>query len=187
MSGELEQLKSDYALLKKKLDDQEIFQGNMVVDSVKSKVGYITMQERVEYVFAVLAILLSPTYHTVFGVSWWFCLATVLFMLFCGYWTWMNHHKLRVHADDEDMLTVVKNVKALRQKYVGWFRIAIPLLLVWVSWLVAEIIIRCDKTGLAVVFCAAVFAGLLIGGAIGLKMHRSVIRTCDDIISQIEG
>lgn len=186
VSEELEQMRSEYAVLKRKLNEQEVINNKLIISSVRGKINYLTSHERMEYVFCLLAIALSPVYHTSFSASWAFCAATVLFMLFCGYWTWKRHRELKSgNVESENMLTVVKKVRVLRQEYIDWLKIAIPLLVAWLGWLFAEIFMHLDRQ-VAIFMALGVMSGLIIGGFIGLRMRRNVIRTCDEIISQIE-
>lgn len=187
MSAELERMKSEYAVLKNRLKDQEIINNRLILDSVRNKVNVIETHERIEYVMCIMAIVLSPLYHFAFGASWWFCGATVLFMAFAGYWTMLRHRNVRAsNVADKDMLTFLKNVKYLRSEYADWLKIGVPLLVVWVGWLFYEIFSHADDMRVAVFFSSFVLSGLLIGASIGLNMRKRVIRTCDAIIAQLE-
>ena len=63
---------------------------------------------------------------------------------------------------------------------------SIALIAVWFTWLSIEFCIRLKDWRLAVIMIIALLIGLAIGAFIGLKMHNSVIRNAEEIISQIE-
>lgn len=187
LSAELDQMRSEYATLKKKFDEQEIINSKLIVNSVKTKVDSLDRHERFEYVACAFAALLSPVYHYTFNASWWFCLGTVVFMLFCGYKTWLEHRNVKAYdVRSKDMLSVAKNVRKLRQDYTNWLNVALPLLVVWLGWLFAELMMNNDDKKFVILMAGSIICGLLIGGSIGLSMRRKVIRTCDEIIAQIE-
>lgn len=187
LSAELEQMKSEYAVLKNKLNNQEIINNRLILDSVRGKVNFLESHERTEYVLCLVAAIMSPVYHFAFGASWLFCGATAVFMVFTGYWTMLRHRNVRASSvSDKDMLTFLKNVKYLRQEYASWLNIGIPLLVLWLVWLFYEIFSHMEDLRTATFFAVCVVAGLLIGGSIGLRMRNKVIRTCDAIIAQLE-
>ena len=187
MSADLEQLRAEYDVLKKKLDNQEIINNRLILDSIRGKVGVIENHERTEYILCAVAAVMSPIYHFAFGASWWFCGATALLMAFTGYWTMLCHQNVRAaNVADKDMLTFLKNVKYLRSEYARWLKIGLPLLAAWLGWLFYEIFTQTDDQRFALLLSCCVVGGLLIGGSIGLRMRSKVIRACNEIIAQLE-
>ena len=187
ISEELEQLRSEYAVLKNKLDEQEIINDRIMLDSVRSKVDVIDNNDRVIIVCCLLAMFFSPAYHYIFGATWWFCGATALFMAYGCYCTVRRHRSLFLtYKVERDMLPLVKKIKYFRNEYVNWLNVGMPLLVVWVVWLFLEIFWHADNRPVALLLSGCVLAGLGIGGAIGLRMRTRVIRTCDAIISQLK-
>lgn len=87
---------------------------------------------------------------------------------------------------NSDLLTVAKVMKQLRDSYKKWLKYGIAMIAVWFTWLSIEFCIRLKDWRLAIVMIIALLIGLAIGGFIGLKMHNSVIRNAEEIISQIE-
>lgn len=187
ISEEMEQMRSQYELLKSKLESQEIINERLLKESMKTKVGRLESKERMQYALAVIAALLSPAFHFAYGTSWYFVGATALLMLVCGYFTWRFHRK--VHArdlDNQDLLTVAKNVSELKQNYAGWLKWGVILIVSWLGGLAAEIFMNNPDDKLRFAMLVAVGVGALVGAVFGLLLHRKVLRTCDEIISQIE-
>ncbi len=120
------------------------------------------------------------------GFSWWFVGATILMMLVCDFFTWKYHKDVNAKTMNSDLLTVAKVMKQLRDNYKKWLKYSIAMIAVWFTWLSIEFCIRLKDWRLAVVMIIALLIGLAIGGFIGLKMHKSVIRNAEEIISQIE-
>lgn len=187
LSPELEQMKNEYEVLKEKLSKQLIVNDKLLKESMKTKLTWLDKEERDEYVTGAVAILLSPCFRLTFGASWWLIGFTVLMVAFCLFANWWIHRKVGVkHLEAQDMHTVLCNVRKLRQCYADWLKWSIPLIVVWFSWLVAECYLHADDKRYAIGLCISGFVGGCVGGAIGLRIRRKSIRTCDALIEQLE-
>lgn len=187
MSAELEQMKNEYELLKDKLSHQTIVNDKLLKESMKTKLTWLDKEERNEYVYCAVAILLSPCFHLAFSASWWLIGFTMLIMVFCSFANWWIHRKVGVkHLEAQDLHTVLCNVRKLRQSYVDWLKWSIPLIVVWFGWLVAECYLRSDDKRYAIGLCISCFVGGCVGGAIGFRIRRKSIRTCDALIEELE-
>ena len=187
-SIELEQLRSEYAVLKSKLENQEIINERLLKLSMKDKVRTLDFQERMEYVCCVFVVLISPlSFHYGLHASWWFVGATVLMMGVCAFFTWKFHRNVKARdMEGQDLLTIAKNTKQLKEDYYKWIKWGALMLVAWLGWLVAEIFINVEDHRLAIVMTISIGIGVLVGGIIGFAQLRKIVRTCDDIISQIE-
>lgn len=185
MSAELEQIRSEYAVLKRKLDGQEIINDRIMLDSVRSKIDVIESQERGLLVCCIAAMLLSPVCHLLFGASWWFCGATFLYMAYAVYRVLLNRrYFVADNRAGKDMLPVIKKIKYFRTEYANRLNTGLPLAVVWLVWLVWEVFRHAGGSQVVVYVLCGVIVGLAIAGAVLLNMRARVIRNCDAIIRQ---
>ena len=76
----------------------------------------------------------------------------------------------------------------MRKIYKSWHYWSIPLLIVWFGWWEYEVYMNMaqeDLTLLLTISCSAIFGGV-IGGIIGLRIHKRTLRTAEDLLRQIE-
>ncbi len=186
-SVELEQLRSNFEALKEEFGKQRIINDELMKNVLKGKVGWLDKEERIEYAAAAVAILLCPSFHLAFDASWWFVGATAVMMAVCAFFNWKIHRNVKERkVDSQDILTVAQNVKKLKKDYFTWLKIGIPAVILWLAWLVMEVISKTDNVKYSIGLLIGVGVGALVGGAIGFSLSRKAMRTCDDIISQIE-
>lgn len=187
---ELEQLRVDYDILKRKLEEQEIVNDKLLRKTMKKRVGSLRKLNIFEYVIAILVIAVSPWafhYNPSVNASWWFIGATDMMMVFCLVMTIRYNRKVAsTNAMDVNLREFCANLKELREKWINWLRIAIPMVLFWVSWLITEIWLHVENHKLAIGTIAGMLVGGTIGGIIGNNQRRRIIRYCDEIIGQID-
>ena len=185
-NSELETMRAQIALLKDKLDKETIVSEKLLRDTMRHKARTINNNAWISVVASVFVIFWALTFLPSEGFSWWFVGATILMMLVCDFFTWKYHKDVNAKTMNSDLLTVAKVMKQLRDSYKKWLKYGIAMIAVWFTWLSIEFCIRLKDWRLAVVMIIALLIGLAIGGFIGLKMHKSVIRNAEEIISQIE-
>ena len=185
--SELEEMRSQIALLKDKLNSEQIVSERLLRETLKSKAGILHNQETAEYISVAVCFVLVPASLRMNGFSWWLIGATLAMVLFSGIMTFVQHrHMQATDMLTADLRTVAIRAKKLKQDYLDWIKWAIILICVWFGWLMAECFLRMENFKVALIFAVACGVGLFIGGSIGMSMHRKVIRTCDDIIRETE-
>lgn len=185
-NSELETMRAQIALLKEKLDKETIVSEKLLRDTMRHKARNINANAWISVAASIFVIIWALAYIPKEGFSWWFAGATVLMMLVCDFFTWKYHKDVNAKTMSGDLLTVAKVMKQLRDNYKKWLKYSIAMISVWFVWLSIEFCIQLNDWRLAVVMIIALLIGLAIGGFIGLKMHNSVIRNAEEIISQIE-
>ena len=185
-NSELETMRAQIALLKEKLDKETIVSEKLLRDTMRHKARNINANAWISVAASIFVIIWALAYIPKEGFSWWFAGATVLMMLVCDFFTWKYHKDVNAKTMSGDLLTVAKVMKQLRDNYKKWLKYSIAMISVWFLWLSIEFCIQLNDWRLAVVMIIALLIGLAIGGFIGLKMHNSVIRNAEEIISQIE-
>lgn len=186
----LEQMRADYQQLKDALEHQEIINDRLLREAMDSKVRSMRGTVRASVACGVFVFLGAPFffhYNPVVNASWWFTGATMLLMAFCIFLDWKFNHKVQsTDLSNCDMLTFSKNVREMKESYAGWIKWAFIIVILWGGWLIIEVLRHADDIKLALPFIVGLLVGLLVGGLIGARMDRKIIRTCGEIISQIE-
>jgi len=185
-NSELETMRAQIALLKEKLDKETIVSDKLLRDTMRHKARNINANAWVSVGASIFVIFWALTFLPIEGFSWWFAGATILMMLVCDFFTWKYHKDVNAKTMNSDLLTVAKVMKQLRDNYKKWLKYSIGLIAVWFVWFAVEYCILLSDWRVALFMIIALLVGLAIGGFIGLKMHNSVIRNAEEIISQIE-
>ena len=185
-NSELETMRAQIALLKDKLDKETIVSEKLLRDTMRHKARNINNNAWISVVASIFVIFWALAYLPNEGFSWWFIAATILMMLVCDFFTWKYHKDVNAKTMSGDLLTVAKVMKQLRDNYKKWLKYSIVIIAVWFVWFAIEYCILLNDWRVAVFMIIALLIGLAIGGFIGLKMHNSVIRNAEEIISQIE-
>ena len=185
-NSELETMRAQIALLKDKLDKETIVSEKLLRDTMRHKARNINANAWISVVASIFVIFWALTFLPSEGFSWWFVAATILMMLVCDFFTWKYHKDVNAKTMSGDLLTVAKVMKQLLDNYKKWLKYSIAMITVWFVWFAIEYCIQLSDWRVAVIMIIALLIGLAIGGFIGLKMHNSVIRNAEEIISQIE-
>lgn len=186
----LEQMRADYLQLKSALETQEIINDKLMRETMKSKVHSMRGPVWVSIICGVFVFFAAPFvfhYNPMIQASWWFTGATMLMMAFCIFLDWKFNHKVQsTNLSDCDMLTFSKHIREMKESYSKWIKWAIIIIILWGAWLAYEVLDNVGEMKLALPFIIGLALGLLIGGIIGLSLDRRIIRTCNEIIDQIE-
>ena len=187
---ELEQMREQYEELKGRFDQQKIINDDLLLNSMKSKVGEIRRIIMFDVILAVIIIVTAPFvfhYNPVIRASWAFVAATIVLMLTCLFFDM----KCKKELDNPslagcDMLSYSKSAAKIKQDFRNWLKYAFFMLIPWVIWLSAEILVHSDDKKTALLFIVSLIIGCALGGICGYSLDRRVMRICDDIVSQIE-
>lgn len=188
MSHELEEMRSQISILKDKLEKQNIINDQHIRRSMKSKMSDINRTVRATIVAGVFATVFCPIYFHGMGCSLAFVLATGLMLAVCLVLTIMQKINLgRLDFSQENLVDAAQKLSKIRTHYKEWYKVAIPMILIWVGWMLYEMIgIWGLDTPYAIGFYSGVTVGVIVGGVIGAKINRKVVRQANEILSQIE-
>ena len=180
---ELESLRSQMDLLRKKLEQETIVNEKLMRETMKSRVSTINRQGWISIGAAILMILWTPLAFN--NLSTVFIIATIVFMAVDAIATWIIHKQINERQlMSEDMRTVANKMKTLKKSYQWSTIIELPLVIAWCVWFCSEIIQQSDAPWQFM--AGAIAFGAIIGFFIALKMYRKVIDNCDAIIQQNE-
>ncbi len=190
---ELEVMRQQMARLEEKVEKQAIVVDKILRGETLKKVRHLNRVVWQQGIGAAFVITLGNGAFRFFGCSWWFIAGTTLLMIASFLFVFIPHRWVK---EDEimsgDLLQVAPQVRRLRKWYHDRLKIEIPIALVYVAWGCWEMYQNVgDATGFDItgvrIMCVSLLVGGVIGGLIGLLLHKSYMREMDDIINQIEG
>lgn len=188
----IEELRNQIAILKQKLDNQEIVSDRMLRSTMQTKVNnVIHRNERRHIVSGLFAMLSFPILHYGIGMDLSFCIFTSLMMLFCVSATVYVHRPM--HKTDlmsADLATVANEMNRLKRRYKNWLHYVTPTLLI--PWFLAACYEYSKTMGVeplsreGLTTCLPLLIGVVIGGIIGIVWHTKTVDTAESIIREIE-
>lgn len=189
-SPELDQLRAEYTILKNKFSQQEVINDRLIRETMKQRVKGINNISFLSSLCAVFVIIVSPfVFHEnpVINASWAFVIATMVMMLVCIFFNWKHNRRLN-DADVSccDLKEFAKSVQYTRKKWREWRKVAVPMVVVWLCWLFAEVWMNFDQKEIAIFMIAGLVVGALVGGLVESRMNWKAVDYCDEILSQID-
>lgn len=185
----LEQLRNDYSALKSKVEKQAILNEKLLQSVFQSKVKSIHSVGWTSALCGLFVILVSPLafhYNPALNLSWAFVAGTDIMMLVCIAYTWYFHSDVKAPEAGASLKEFAQNVKTLKVRYQNWIRVAYIMIFVWMGWMFTEMFMTTEDKTLTYFAATGVLVGAVIGGVLGFRMDRNVIKNCDDIIAAIE-
>lgn len=186
---ELEQMRTQIGMLKQKLDQQTIVNNRHIRNSMKSKISDLNRTVRGTIIAGVFAVVFCPMFLHIQGCSLVFVIATALMIAICLGLTIVQKINLGKMADlsQGNLVETAERLSKIRIHYKEWYKIAIPMILIWAGWLVYEAVqVLGVESPTAIGFYSGTGVGLIIGGIIGARINRKVVRQANEILSQIE-
>ncbi|MGN1220297.1 MAG: hypothetical protein ACI4TU_05090 [Candidatus Cryptobacteroides sp.] len=177
------ELKEQMKNLRQIVDNQRIINDRMLRKTYQTGLTSLKKQSSMSYIFAAIAMICSPSLmHS--GFSIWFVVLTDVMMVICIIATIVCNRRLP--DMNSDMVTAAKALTDFKMFYVNWLKYGIMMILFYIAFGVTEIIMSESIDGMELPFICGMGAGLVIGGAVGLKMRRNIIKSTEELISHIE-
>ena len=186
--NELNEMRQQMALLKEKLDRQEIVNDQLVRKAVQGKINAITRMRRVKRFWLIACIIFVPLMLIqAIGLPVWFAVATDLFLalsLFYHeyYMDGIDDHNL----SSQGMLQVSQRAARLKRQTRRWLWVGIPLLVIWMlafCYLINNYTwfnIQDNEIAIGLV------TGLIVGSFLGFLMYKKQQRMVDDLQEAID-
>lgn len=189
LSHELEQMRSQIGMLKQKLEQQAIVNDTHIRNSMKSKISDLNRTVLGTIFAGIFAVIFAPMTFYIQGCSLLFVIGTAVMLAVCLWLTIAQKINLSRMTDlsHSNLVETAEKLNKTRTHYKEWYRIAIPMLLVWVGWMIYEMVNTIGiESPTAIGFYCGAGVGLLIGGIIGSRINRKVVRQANEILAQIE-
>lgn len=182
-------MRSQIGMLKHKLEEQAIVNDRHIRNSMKSKISDLNRTVRGTIFAGIFAVLFAPLTFYAQGCSLTFVIATAIMLAVCLGLTIVQKINLGKMDDlsQGNLIETAKKLSKVRTHYKEWYKIAIPMLLVWVGWMAYEMVKAIGfESPTAIGFFCGAGVGIIIGGIIGMRINRQVVRKANEILSQIE-
>ena len=189
LSHELEQMRSQIGMLKQKLEQQAIVNDTHIRNSMKSKISDLNRTVLGTIFAGIFAVIFAPMTFYIQGCSLLFVIGTAVMLAVCLGLTIAQKINLSRMTDlsHSNLVETAERLNKTRTHYKEWYRIAIPMILVWVGWMIYEMVNTIGiESPTAIGFYCGAGVGLLIGGIIGSRINRKVVRQANEILAQIE-
>jgi hypothetical protein len=188
VSQELEDMRAQIAILKDKLDKQTIVNDTHIRNSMKSKRSEMTRTIGITIFAGVLAIPYCIGVFCYMGLSPVFIAATGLMLAVCVWLTIKQQLTLKgLDFSQCKLLEVAEKLNKVKVHYHEWIKIALPMLIIWFSWLMYEVITHCGiEEPMTMGFCVGAAIGGVVGGIVGYRTNRKIVRKSTEILEQID-
>lgn len=189
LSHELEQMRTQIGMLKEKLEQQTIVNEMHIRNSMKSKISDLNRTIGATIFAGIFAVIFAPMTFFIQGCSLTFIIATAVMLAVCLGLTIVQKMNLGKMMDlsQGNLVETAEKLSKVRTHYKEWYKIAIPMILVWGGWMIYEMVqVLGIESPTAIGFYCGAGVGLLIGGIIGARINRKVVRQANEILAQIE-
>ena len=184
---ELQEMREQMAALKEKLNKQEVVNDRLIRDVLSQKMKVINKNGWISGLCGLFVITFGNFVFYQMGLSTWFLIGTAAMMIFCVATTWISHSWINSNEiANGDLLQVAKQAQRLQRVYKNWKYIALPMTLVWATWLGLEYAAEVKDTTMVIGMMSGGVIGGLVGGIIGFRQNKKVINELDEMIRHIE-
>ena len=169
--------------LKEKLDSQKIVNDRLLQKSCNNSLNRLRSKSNLPILFGIAAILMSASFVNI-GLSWAFVIFTDVLMLVCIAATLLtNQH---IPSMDNDLVTSAEELRKYKKIHAEWIKFALPVLAVWIGWLIWEAVKTEGLTGAPLYgFLAGITVGIALGLVLGFKLRREQLNAADELLAQL--
>ena len=180
---ELNELREQIALLKDKLQRQQIISEQNIIAAAQKGISKLNKTGNIWGIFGIFAVVYCSWAFHRFGFSDGFVIVTAIFLAICAAVTIYAHWGIRsIDVANGNLVDISQRLISFRKIYSHWHLFAVPAILVWCYFLYQDAQHMLDD---AEGFLIAGCVGGLIGAIIGLKAHFKVIRDTDKVLKNI--
>ena len=184
---ELQEMREQMAALKDKLNKQEMVNDRLIRNVLSQKMKVVNKNAWVSGLSSLFVITFGNFSFYHMGLSVWFLIGTTVMMVFCVAVTWVSHSWVSSNEIAKgDLLKVAKQAHRLQKVYKNWKYIALPMVMVWLAWLVMEYAAEVQDKTMLISMVSGLLVGGLVGGLVGIRQNKKVITELDEMIAQIE-
>jgi hypothetical protein len=187
ISHELEEMKIQIDNLKKKLEDQTIVNEKHIRNSFRIKISDINRTVTMTVIVGILALVYCTWFFHFKGLSLAFTIATGLMLAVCVLLTLIQKIQLsRIDISAGNLVQTARDISKIRTHYKDWYKTAIPMIIIWFSWMTYEIVTRFEMTPMTIGFLSGAATGIILGGFIGGRINKKIINRTEELLGYIE-
>ena len=117
----------------------------------------------------------------------YFIIATDIMLAVCLVLTFKQRYTLKnLDFAQGNLLDVAAKLNKVKTHYHEWIKTAIPMIVVWGSWLIYEVFKYMDPSPMRTGFISGVVAGIVLGGFFGFRINRKIVDKSNEILCQIK-
>lgn len=186
--NELEEMRRQIGLLKKKLDNEAIVNDRVMRRVMKEKVNSVERYLVRVIVIGVCAMLLM--YYdcaVLFHLSAELLVFTEVLLLAAV--VFIVNNKRLINSSgmmDCNLVEECKKLVRFKKREIRYLYVSIPLLVVWLAWFLLELYERTSDPVEGRILVISCIIGGILGAVIGFNMFRKMLRNINDVIAQIE-
>lgn len=186
-SHELEEMREQVAILKKKLDKQTIISDTHIRNSMTSKRSDMTRTITATIIAGLFAVPYCTWIFCKFGFSPYFIIATDIMLAVCIGITIKQRYTLKnLDFTQSNLVDVAERLNKVKSHYHEWIKIALPMIILWASWMAYEALTKMEPSPILIGFLSGAGIGIIIGGFIGIRINQKIVRKSTEILKQIE-
>ena len=188
ISQEFEQMRAQIGALKEKLEKQTIINEEHIRRSMKSKMSDINRTITATIGIGIFALLYTTWFFYWQGCSIGFIILTAIMLAVClGLTIVQKVHLNKMDFSKGNLVETAGYLSKLKTHYQNWYKIAIPMLVVWFGLMMYEMTKTLDlDSSMAIGFYCGAAVGGIIGGVAGFRINKKVVRKATEILEQIE-
>lgn len=187
ISHELEEMKIQIDNLKKKLEDQTIVNEKHIRNSFRTKISDINRTVTMTVIAGILALVYCTWFFHFKGMSLAFTISTGLMLAVCVLLTLIQKIQLsRIDISAGNLVETARDISKIRTHYKDWYKTAIPMIIIWFSWMTYEIVTRFEMTPMTIGFLSGAATGIILGGFIGGRINKKIINRTEELLGYIE-
>ena len=181
-------MQEQLSLLKERLAKEEIVNDRLMRQTMQGTVKDIHRRVWLSSIFLLFFMLFIPKYFENYGMSTYLLVYSELILAVTLIHTWYTHRGVKPDMMNGNLLEVSRRMRKLKGNYRKWHFISYPMaaiFLAWFGWEFVQANLANDRN-LTIGLFSGLIVGCFCGGIAGYITYKKLIRSIDDIISQIE-
>ena len=186
-SQELEEMRSQIEILKGKLSKQHIINGRHIARSIKTNMSEITRTVAGSIIAGSLSLPYCAWIFYKVGFSLYFIIATCIMLAVCLIITIIQQYRLKnLDISQGNLIEVAEKLNKFKKHYHEWNKIALPIIVIWVSWVIYEELTYIESGPMQTGIITGTIVGCVIGGICGGIIYRKIVKKSTEILNQID-
>lgn len=187
-NNEFDNMREQLSLLKEKLAKEEIVNDRLMRQTMQGTVKQIHQRVWLSSIFLLFFMLFIPKYIGNYGMSTYLLAYSELILAVTLIHTWYTHRGVKPDMMNGNLLEVSKRMRKLKDDYRKWHFISYPMVAIFLAWFGWEFVKAnmVNDRNLTIALFSGLIVGSICGGIAGHISQKKLIRSIDDIISQIE-
>ena len=186
-SREMEEMRSQIAMLKGKLENQKIVTEQQLRSSMTQKMSKIDKRMFTTIILGCCSLVYCTWFFTTrMHLSHAFTFATAALISAClaiSIYKYISFR--RIDLSRGHVLDVVERLTNIKKHYREWWKTGLPILLLWYGWWIYELLTIYNYESYIVGLCFGSAFGIAIGLIAGFKVNNKIANETDEILKQI--